>query len=286
VPTTLSDAEIVEHGWLRRERDELLTLLRGLGDDDWGRPTECPAWTVKQVALHLLGDDLSLLSRQRDGATNSLVLFAEDHPGADVPQLLDGFNEQWATASTFLSNRIVIELLQMSGDETAAFYESVDPASLGEPVMFFGSSDPSPYWHVFSREFVERWVHQHQIRRAVGAPELGRAILAVAAGVFVRSIAIQLGDLGVAYGAAIGIEVPDVAAWSLRWGGPDRGWALSVGTAPDITATVVLYTETATRLLTRGPILPEMGEPATVAGDPSVGTAALIAVAGIFRPSP
>ena len=285
MPTKLDVAEVVDGGWLRRERDALLTLLRGLGDDDWARSTECPAWSVKQIALHLVGDDLSLLSRQRDQATNGLVLFAEDHPGADVPQLLNGFNEQWVTASTFFSNRVVIELLQVSGDETATFYESVDPESLGEPVGFFGSSAPSPYWQIFSREFVERWVHQHQIRRAVGAPELGEDLLAVATGVFVRSIAMQLGDLGLSDGSAIGIEIPDVAGWSLRWADTGSCWALSEGPDPDVVATVVLRTDTAARLLSRGSIPPETGEAAAATGDPAVGTAALIAIGEIFSPT-
>jgi uncharacterized protein (TIGR03083 family) len=66
---------------LRPERAELLALLRGLSADDWQRPTECPAWNVKGIALHILGDDLSLLTRQRDASIDSLTLFAERHPG-------------------------------------------------------------------------------------------------------------------------------------------------------------------------------------------------------------
>jgi hypothetical protein len=59
------------------ERAALLDLLGGLDPSGWQAPTECPAWSVKGIALHLLGDDLSLLSRQRDDATNSLAIFSE-----------------------------------------------------------------------------------------------------------------------------------------------------------------------------------------------------------------
>src|SRR5690606_35965736 len=44
---------------LRPERAVLIDLLGGLEATDWDRPTECPAYTVKGVATHLLGDDLS-----------------------------------------------------------------------------------------------------------------------------------------------------------------------------------------------------------------------------------
>jgi len=96
---------------LAPERASLLELLRGLSASDWERPTECPAWTVQQVALHILGDDLSLLSRQRDATPKQgLILYAESHPGMTFMELLNGFNEQWVTASTFLSPELLIEL--------------------------------------------------------------------------------------------------------------------------------------------------------------------------------
>ena len=46
------------------ERSVFVELLRSLDDEDWSRPTECPAYDVQGVATHLLGDDLSLLSRR------------------------------------------------------------------------------------------------------------------------------------------------------------------------------------------------------------------------------
>ena len=66
----------------RPERSTLTSLLEGLGPDEWGRSTECPAYSVKGVAMHILGDDLSLLSRQRDQAENGLSLLLPELPGS------------------------------------------------------------------------------------------------------------------------------------------------------------------------------------------------------------
>ena len=55
---------------LRPERALFVELLESLDPEDWDTATECPAYSVKGVATHVLGDDLSLLSRQRDKATN------------------------------------------------------------------------------------------------------------------------------------------------------------------------------------------------------------------------
>jgi hypothetical protein len=237
---------------------------------------------VKQLALHLLGDDLSLLSRQRDAATNGLVLYAESHPGADFPQLLDGFNEQWATAATFFSTELLRQLLDLTGGWTATYYEQVDPFSLGEPVAFFGTFEPAPYWQIASREFMERWVHQHQIRRAVGQPDLGPELLAAAGGVLAKGISLTLGDLGAPAGTTLDLEVPGVARWSLQRETGRDGWALRVDGAGDAQATISFAADTAVALFSRAPTVAGAGPPVSVRGDRELGDAALTSIVALF----
>lgn len=177
---------------LRPERTRLLELLGGLAVDDWAAPTECPLYSVRGIATHVLGDDLSLLSRQRDHATQGLVLVAEELPGADFRTLLDTFNDRWVASARFLSADLLVELLRLAAEWTSSYYESVDPLAHCEPVGFFGStSEPSPFWQVIAREYMERWVHHSQIRRALAFESLadepfvyvGAEVAASAAGV-------------------------------------------------------------------------------------------------------
>ena len=177
---------------LRPERHALLATLEALDAAAWAGPTECPAYSVKGVATHILGDDLSLLSRQRDGAENGLLQVAVELPGSDFRALLDTFNDRWVVASRYLSTELVIELLRLTGEWTASYYEDVDPRAPGEPVGFFGvQGSSSPFWHAIAREYVERWVHHSQIRRAAGLGSLddhtflavGTEVIAAAAGV-------------------------------------------------------------------------------------------------------
>ena len=44
------------------ERSALLDLLGDLSASDWEAPTVCAGWSVKDVAAHLLGDDIGRLS--------------------------------------------------------------------------------------------------------------------------------------------------------------------------------------------------------------------------------
>jgi uncharacterized protein (TIGR03083 family) len=158
---------------LEPERSALVELLIGLGPEDWTRPTECPTYTVKGIATHLLGDDLSLLSRQRDQAIDGTTLLATDLPDADFPSLLDTFNDRWVSAAAFLSVELLIGLLRLTGQWTAAYYRAVDPAAPGEPVELFGAhSSNSPFWQAIGREYLERWVHHSQIRRALSLGSL------------------------------------------------------------------------------------------------------------------
>ena len=162
----------------RPERAALVGLLTGLTPQEWGRPTECPAYTVQGIATHVLGDDLSLLSRQRDGAHDGVSILAQELGGSDFTTLLDAFNDRWVATTRFLSAELVVELLRLTGDWTAAYYESVDPDAPGESVRLFGAQEggSSPFWQAIAREYLERWVHHAQIRRALRIPSLADTV--------------------------------------------------------------------------------------------------------------
>lgn len=192
---------------LRPERSALLELLRSLGAEEWDHATECPLYSVKGVATHILGDDLSLLSRQRDAAENGLIQLAAELPGVDFRSLLDTFNDRWVSAARFLSTELAVELLGLTGEWTAAYYEAVDPTAAGEPVGFFGAAGPhSPFWQAIAREYVERWVHHSQIRRALGLGSLSDHRF-LAAGVAVAAAAVA--------GVEAGVPAAEGDAWTI-----------------------------------------------------------------------
>ncbi|HLI07692.1 MAG TPA: maleylpyruvate isomerase N-terminal domain-containing protein [Ktedonobacteraceae bacterium] len=60
VRTNWSDGWLAARQLFPAERKQLLLLLSQLDESEWHRPTICPGWTVKDIALHLLGDDTSI----------------------------------------------------------------------------------------------------------------------------------------------------------------------------------------------------------------------------------
>lgn len=264
--------------YLRPERAALIGLLRSLTDDEWAAPTECPAWDVKGLALHIAGDDLSLLTRQRDEATNPLVLYAADHPGLGFTDVLDGFNEQWVRGAAFLSPALVIALLELTGNQSADFYEAVGPATVsGEPVGFFAQHDrPSAYRHVIAREYAERFIHQAQIRRALGRPALDGEVLVGAGEVVTHALAAWVGDLPAPSGAAVVVDLGPAGRRALVPSG--NGW--TAGPEPGVvSATLTVAVEALVPWLSRGLDAREVRAAVSVAGDEVLGRAVLDRIA-------
>jgi uncharacterized protein (TIGR03083 family) len=82
----------------------LLALLRQLSAGQWDQPTVCPGWTVKDIAAHVLGDHIGVLSRHRDG-------YPAQHPrdGEAFPVFLDRINAEWVTAARRMSPLVLSE---------------------------------------------------------------------------------------------------------------------------------------------------------------------------------
>ncbi|MFM8973905.1 MAG: maleylpyruvate isomerase family mycothiol-dependent enzyme [Actinomycetota bacterium] len=261
---------------LAPERAALLHLLTSLYPDDWARPTECPGWTVRDLALHILGDDLSLLSRQRDAEASGLFGYAESHPGLDFMALLDGFNEQWVTAASFLSPALIVELLRVVGTWCDDFYGAVDLTTISrEPIGYFRHPDLAPYWMLIAREYVERVIHQTQIRRAIGAPDLPPEVFAITATVVAHAAVRALPDRTT--GTTVAVDLGSTGSWAWQRVAGDAGTAWRVVEAsavPD--ARITIDPADAVAVLTRGVHRP--AEVVTVAGDEDLAAEVLAAI--------
>ncbi len=113
---------------LTEERADLLDFIAGLNDAEWHQASTAPGWSVKDLALHLLDDDLGWLSRGRDG-DRSGRRDVRDH--ATFVDALAVKNQRWIDGTQQLSRPVVVGLLQWAGDQMDAYYASIDPMSDG-----------------------------------------------------------------------------------------------------------------------------------------------------------
>jgi uncharacterized protein (TIGR03083 family) len=148
-------------------RAELAALLGGLSHADWTRPTACPGWDVQAVAAHLLGVEIGNVSIRRDG----WGLWPA--PGEDLDTWLNGFNQQWVEAARRISPALLTELVSLAGLRFEEELATLDLDAMGRPVQWATGQEPAPLWLDVAREYMERYVHQDQIRQATGRPRLG-----------------------------------------------------------------------------------------------------------------
>ena len=265
---------------LPEERAALLELLSSLTDEEWGSPTVCPGWSAKDIALHLLGDDIGRLSRGRDAfAPAAFTSLDRDTFEAELLAFINRQNELWVDATRRLSPHLLIELLRWSGDETERYFESLDLFAPGEPVSWAGP-EPAPVWLDIAREYTERWLHQQQIRDAVGKPGLQeRRLFAPVLDTFVRALAHTFRDVAALAGTHVRLRISGDAGggWALVRG--EAGWLLYANAGGEPQAVVAIDQETAWRLFTKGISRDEALAKATITGDRTLGLKVLDTVA-------
>lgn len=260
---------------LRDERARLLDLLAGLDAAQWTASTACPAWSVKDIALHLLDADLGWLSRERDHDQSGLLDVSGDF--RSFVEALEAKHERWLLGARPLSTRVICELLELSGRLVSDFFDDTD---LRAPrVVVWVGSEPVPAWFDLCRDLTERWVHHQQIRDAVGAPGLSEARwMAPILRTFVWSLPKTFRASAVAPGASVELRVlgPGGATWTVLH---DRDeWHLEEGALDAPTAVVTCTADAAWRMFTGNAFDPRHVE---VDGDP-IAAAAVLNARGII----
>jgi len=146
----------------------LIELLNELSTEDWKKPTVCPMWNVKDIAAHLLDTNFRRLSSLRDNYSGEPAEGIETYQG--LVDFLNRLNADWVKAAKRLSPRILIDLLEQTGDQVFQVFNSLDPHAPARISVAWAGEDESANWFDIAREYTEKWHHQQQIRMAVNRP--------------------------------------------------------------------------------------------------------------------
>lgn len=253
---------------------ELIRLLRGLDPADWPRPTACALWSVRDITAHLLDDDLRRLSFHRDGQPPPSAAAAEGY--GSLVALINRMNAEWVGVARRMSPRVLVDLLEVTGPWVETLFRSIDRNAPGHwPVAWAGEAQ-SAHWFDVGRDYTERWLHQQQIRDAVGAtPLTTRPWLQPVLELFVRALPFSYRDTPAPSGASVHVRIEGPAGgdWTLRREG--ASWQLYAGAEANPTAAATLSDDTAWRLFSKG-LRPEMAaERVRLAGDQALASVVL-----------
>jgi uncharacterized protein (TIGR03083 family) len=138
----------------------LLGLAAELADGDWDRPSPCPGWSVRDVYSHVIGTEAGLLGR--DPAPP-----LEAH-GSHVRNDMGRSNE----AEVLLrrgrpGSAIVAELEEVTSARLAALRAMTDEDFAAEA---WSPAGPGTYEDFMAVRVFDCWVHEQDVRRAVGRP--------------------------------------------------------------------------------------------------------------------
>lgn len=266
---------------LAPERAALLDLLGALDDAAWQAPTACPGWSVHDLALHVVHDDLRRLSGARDGHAGTWLEAASlDALAAG----LDEVNEAWVrVARSAISPRLTRALLAWLAEPTRAWLAGLDPGADGVGVTWAGPG-PHPNWLDVAREYTERWVHQQQIRLAVDRPGLEeRAFVEPVVDTFTRALLPALPARPPGTEVELRVRVPFERRWTVR--ASPAGWGLAEPTgqpAAVVEAPAAVIWQRAVRMLSHE----QAAARATVTGDAELAAAVLDLRAAIVGDGP
>jgi uncharacterized protein (TIGR03083 family) len=228
--------------------EELITLLKSLSANDWQKPTVCTDWSVKQVALHLLGGEIGNLSRRRDGHVSK----ASIHDWDELVTFINDWNQSWIAATDRISPRLLIDLLELVATQMCEYFQELDPFAMGGAVSWAGPA-PAPVWLDLAREYTERWHHQQHIRDAVGKPGLKQPkYFSPVIEAFVWALPRTYHETQADENASATVTITGQSGgrWSVLRQGLD--WNLFSGAPDTPNAEVIIDQDVAWRLFTRG----------------------------------
>jgi len=229
----------------------LIELLNELSTEDWKKPTVCPLWNVKDIAAHLLDTNFRRLSSLRDNYSGEPAEGIDTYQG--LVDFLNRLNADWVKAAKRLSPRILIDLLEQTGDQVYQVFNSLDPHAPARISVAWAGEDESANWFDIAREYTEKWHHQQQIRMAVNRPGImEREIYFPVLDTFMRALPFTYKDVDAEEGTLLRFRINGEAGGEWYLLRDDRRWQLLSEAGGPCISEVTIDQNIAWRLFTKG----------------------------------
>lgn len=158
----MSHAEAMERA--ATEYDRFLEILRRLDPEEWNRPTDCPAWDVRQISLHVLA-----VAERSSTIARNLTTFLAARVQARRRGLptVDVVNEREVASRDKMAPASIISAIEKAVDP-AMRRRATLPKAIGRLRVSTSTGSEELrfiYDVVFTRDV---WMHRIDIARATG----------------------------------------------------------------------------------------------------------------------
>jgi uncharacterized protein (TIGR03083 family) len=244
-------------------RLELQRVLESLSDEQWEYPTVCTGWNVRDVALHLLGTRMQLLSGMRDHDGQCFMVDNFD----ELIELINAQNELWVKAARRISRRLLISLLSFTNEQIITFLNTLNPMETSGGIGWTGNTS-DPMWMHIARELTEQWMHHQHICDAIQITSLKEArFLHPVLSTFVYALPQTYRDTDAPQDTLVKLVITGEGGGTWHLVRESVDWQLYADTDLPPTTTISIDTDTAWRLFTKGLDAETIRQRADVEGD-------------------
>ncbi len=135
-------------------------LCSSLTEEEWARETDCPGWSVQDNLSHLVGTEATLLGRP-----------APDHDPGEKPWIRNpigaGNEVQVDYRRSWPPQKVLDEYREVVAERTKALRALSDEELAGDSWTPIGQGTLGDLLAIRTMDF---WVHEQDMRRAVGKP--------------------------------------------------------------------------------------------------------------------
>lgn len=257
---------------------KLSELLNSLTPEEWQMPTIAPKWRVKDIAAHLLDGNLRGLSLLRDRYNH--IQPDHIHTYTDLVKYLNELNAEWTSASNRLSPQVIADLLEWTGRQYNDFLATLNPWEDAVLSVAWAGEEISKNWFHIAREYTEKWIHQQQIRDAVGKQDImTRELFYPFIDTFMCALPHTYTYADVPVGTSVEVDIPTGIGGTWHINKTEEGWVLRKNTRLEPDARVIIDPDTAWKLFSKGMQPEEALEKVQIDGNHELGKIALTMVA-------
>ncbi|MHB1854114.1 MAG: maleylpyruvate isomerase family mycothiol-dependent enzyme [Acidimicrobiales bacterium] len=156
IPKAAVTAALVE------EWDTLAGLLAELSEAEWATPTALPGWSVKDVAAHVVGTELSLTGQA------SPALAEDTRAKPHIKNDIGAINEAWVESFRAGPGSEVVDRLRSVTARRRAELEAMTQEAFDADS--WTPAGPGSYGRFMQIRVYDCWIHEQDIRAALGRP--------------------------------------------------------------------------------------------------------------------